>query len=129
MLRVRQAELHHRNQAHAAGKRFRALGQQSQRFVQRFAGRGSCWAAGLGVALQRVPAIHEAPQIVLTPAQVLEQVLIDLILRQLILEPIEHEVGRLAGVVEIGRIFVWVGRLGAGSNVLSGASPCAPLAA
>src|SRR5262245_43748592 len=39
VLRSGEAQLHHRNQAHATGERLRAFGQQAKRFIQRL-GRG-----------------------------------------------------------------------------------------
>src|ERR1700677_3968301 len=55
------------------------------------------------LALQLPPhSIDEPPDFVLRPAQLREQLIVDLAATELTLQAIEHQVGGLAGVIDIG---------------------------
>ena len=54
--------------------------------------------------LKRFPTVHKTLQLVLVPAELLQEFAIDLLLVELVGEPLQHQVGLLASVFQIGGV-------------------------
>ena len=86
----------------------------------RRASSSSRWASSaaglslLGGGFELLPAVEESLHVGLGPAELVEQALVDLLALHLLGERFEHEVGLLAGVLEIGGVGIGGGAVGLG---------------